>query len=172
MVKITKKNLPTQQEPNCTPAEIAEQIDMNLYLASLPVVNTKDPEAIEHRIKQYFAVCNQYGARPFIEGLALSLGVTRVPFWQWCHEDSERGNVARRYHQLIVSMLESWHLSGKLNPASSIFLLKNLGKYQDTVTVEPVVNNPLRATKTPAQIARELEEDIPTDFPENTVTIY
>ena len=40
--------------------------------------------------------------------------------------------------QFIIGFLEQLSMTGKINPANSIFYLKNWAGYSDTVTMEPI----------------------------------
>ena len=77
-------------------------------------------------------------------------------------EKTPRGQVIRQAKHRILMLLEDWHINGRLNPASSIFLLKNLGGYSDTVTLETATNQPT-ASRSPEEIARMIESDVPMD---------
>ena len=77
--------------------------------------------------------------RPGIETLSLSLSTSRQNFWAWCnglYKNAEWQEVCLQAKQVIISFLECASLQGKLNPATSIFLLKNWANYADTVTLE------------------------------------
>ena len=43
--------------------------------------------------------------------------------------------------QAIIAYIESASVCGRLNPATSIFLLKNWGGYADSVTLETIQHN-------------------------------
>ncbi len=90
---------------------------------------------LTNRIDEYFQHCIQNNSRPGIESLCLALSTTRQSFWNWCngtgHKSKEWQHQCLLARQVIVSFLESASLSGKLNPATSIFLLKNWASYSD-----------------------------------------
>ena len=100
-------------------------------------------EELQNRIDMYFRFCAERDFRCGIESLALSLGVTRQGFWLWCQDDggghgTEWRDVCRQAKQFILCFLESLSLSGRLNPASSIFYLKNWGNYKDSISFDDV----------------------------------
>ncbi|SEM67547.1 hypothetical protein SAMN04487770_1636 [Butyrivibrio sp. ob235] len=105
----------------------------------------QDEKELRERINSYFQFCIDNDFRPGIESLSLSLGITRQTFWNWCNNNdrrykysSEWSQICRQAKQLIVSFIESASLSGKLNPASSIFMLKNWGGYSDQLQIESI----------------------------------
>ena len=99
-------------------------------------------EELEERINDYFTFCGMNNFRPGIESLALSLGVSRVSFWKWCYEGSGKPkqwvDICKTAKQMIIAFTEQAALSGKLNPATSIFLMKNLGGYKDSISFEEI----------------------------------
>lgn len=99
----------------------------------------KDTDELKKRIAGYFSFCADRGMRPGIESLSLALSTSRQNFWCWCqgkYKDSEWQEVCQQARQIIISFLECASLQGRLNPATSIFLLKNWANYADTVTLE------------------------------------
>lgn len=133
-------------------------------LYSLPRCRT-DTE-VEKRISEYFEICDRQGMRPGIEQLSLALGISRVTFFNWCRGvgcSKERQQIAEKAHQIVIAYIENATLSGRLNPASSCFFLKNWAQYRDVQTVEAVVNSPMEPEKTPAEIEQEIISEIPLD---------
>ncbi len=96
-------------------------------------------DELKERVSDYFSFCADRGLRPGIETLSLSLSTSRQNFWAWCnglYKNAEWQEVCLQAKQVIISFLECASLQGKLNPATSIFLLKNWANYADTVTLE------------------------------------
>ena len=100
----------------------------------------QNTEELKQRISDYFQFCAERAMRPGIETLSLALSVSRQTFWNWSQgvysRDEEWQQACQKAKQVILSFLECASLQGKLNPATSIFLLKNWGNYADTVTLE------------------------------------
>lgn len=157
-----RKGYPTAQVPEVEPEEMTALVEQTMTLATWQPVNLKDPKEIDKRCREYFQYCADHQLRPFIEGLSLCLGTSRQTIWEWSKEQSERGRIIRKYKQVVMTLLEQWHITGKLNPVSAIFLSKNVGGYTDTVTLEPVNKVPV-ATMTTEEIRRQIEQDIPID---------
>lgn len=115
-------------------------VDNLMQLADLGTVRT-DAE-LEQRIDTYFEFCAKRNFRPGIESLCLALGTSRQNFWNWCNnintqtKSPEWVETCRRARQLIISFLEVASINGKLNPATSIFLMKNWANYSDTTKYE------------------------------------
>lgn len=96
-----------------------------------------DVEDLQKRIDAYFSFCATASMRPGIESLSLSLGCTRATFWNWCsgksrNRDPEWQQTCLRARQIIIAFLETASLNGKINPATSIFMLKNWAGYADS----------------------------------------
>ena len=96
----------------------------------------KSDQELEQRITEYFQHCIQNNSRPGIESLCLSLSTTRQNFWKWCGGDGGKSPEWQHQcllaRQVIIAFLESAGMNGKLNPATSIFLLKNWANYSDS----------------------------------------
>jgi hypothetical protein len=77
--------------------------------------------------------------RPGIEGMCYSLGVHRNTFNDWVNrKDSSREvqDIAIRAKQALAMYFEQVFVTGKVNPATGIFLLKNWFGYQDVIVTE------------------------------------
>lgn len=100
----------------------------------------QDEDELEQRIKAFFEFCSRTCIRPGIESLALSLGVSRISFWNWCNKQCGKSDrwveLCRYARQIILSFTEQALLTGHLNPPAGIFLMKNIGDYKDTVSFE------------------------------------
>lgn len=133
------KNFPQQQlnaMAESNPEFVSNTVDCLLKLRS-----KGKPQSIEElriRIDDYFRFCADSGYRPALESLSLSLGVSRISFWHWRNgsRGSEWAEACESAAQMIIVFLESCVMSGKINPASGIFLLKNIAGYSDTQTLE------------------------------------
>ena len=164
---MKKNNWPTGAQPDESPAEIGATVAFHKMIMELPPVDLKSAKEIKERLEWYLDYCIRNQRRPFVEGMCSALKITRMGFWKIAQEQSERGEVARSAKAVILSLLETWTIEGRLNPASSCFLYKNLGQYADTVTIEANrVEVTERANMTPEQIRELVERDIPLDEPE------
>lgn len=99
----------------------------------------QNTDELKQRIRDYFSFCADRGMRPGIESLSLALSTSRQNFWAWTqgkYKDAEWQEICQQAKQVIISFLEAASLQGRLNPATSIFLLKNWASYSDNYTLE------------------------------------
>lgn len=160
MARVT--NYPTVAQPEVEPDELQATVDMHMRIMQTSKVDMRDPVAVRQRIEWYFNLCKEYHTRPFVEGLSSSLHISRMRLWQIANGEGEVADIIRDAKHLILSLLETWHITGKINPVSALFLSKNLGGYTDVVQVEPINTAP-RPVLTPEQIQQKLTEDLPID---------
>lgn len=155
-------NYPTAQQPEMEKGEMSKAISAELQLVALPKIDTTDPEQVQARVNQYFQWCVDHDTRPHVEQLALALRVTRQTLWNWRQTDNERGRIIDNAIQVLASLTESWGITGKINPIPFVFICKNHFGYRDAVEIQAKTEQPL-ADKSPAEIKRALEQDLPID---------
>lgn len=143
---MSRKNYPQQQvnefvENN--PNFVHDTVNSLMELRSKG--KPQNANELQSRIDDYFRFCSRTGFRPALESLSLSLGVSRVTFWQW--RNGSRGEdwaeICESAAQMIITFLEACMMQGKLNPVTSIFLLKNIAGYSDAQTLEIKRNDPI-----------------------------
>lgn len=120
----------------------------------------------EERIQQYFEFCGKSGLRPGIEGLCLSLGITRQTLSRWMRcEDctQERQLLIQSAKQYIAAFLEQILVSGKGSTVGAIFAAKNWLGYKDSIILEEAPPKQALAHMSPEEIAQRIEQDIPLD---------
>lgn len=96
-------------------------------------------EEVRDRVTSYFEFCEHSSIRPGIESLCLSLHITRNTLFKWVRGigcSLERQEIAETAKQMCIAYIECATLSGRLNPASSIFALKNWAGYRDSISWE------------------------------------
>lgn len=148
-------NFPTNQLnrlPEGTSAEIVSCL-MELSGKGRP----KTEQELKNRITEYFNFCAARDFRPGVESLALALGTTRTSLWNWCRQEgcsAEWAEICKQAKQTVLVFLEQCNLTGKLNPASAIFYLKNWGNYVDTLSLENVTDTPERRALTAAELPK------------------
>lgn len=119
------------------PSTCGEIVDSIMQLNKLG--KPQSDEELQKRIDQFFEFCRTSQVRPGIETLSLALGVNRSTFFRWCRGEGaspERQAICETARNACIAFLEQAHMSGKLNPASGIFLLKNWAGYRDTISLE------------------------------------
>ena len=103
------------------------------------------PETVKElkdRIAKYFAFCGEHDLRPGVEALSLCLHINRKTLWEWCGgkgraaSDPAWRDVCINARQCITAFIEAASLAGRLNPATSCFLLKNWAAYQDSIQID------------------------------------
>lgn len=149
--------------------DIAHYISSMMVLRKLPTPSTD--EEIEQRIDLYFQFCLENDLRPGVEGLALALGVSRKALWDWQQgntwNNSKRRELITQAKQVIAMLTEQMGLSGKLNPVSYIFTMKNHFSYVDKTELEiGATNNQLQPTMTMEEIAEKVRTDVVIDIDE------
>ena len=130
-------NFPTGAMNNVEPSEIGKIVSIMDSLRKMKPVSKRNPEEIQERITEYLKVCSENEIRPTVEGMALSLGVTRAMLWKWEQDEgSEAGKIVSRAKELINAMITTLSCTGKINPMYGIWLQKNHFGYSDTKTIE------------------------------------
>ena len=127
----------------------------------LPPIDISDPLQVENRIKEYFTFCAENDRKPNIKGLGNWLGVDNTTVNSW-----RRGEYRKETHSPIikkaVDLLEEmwWDYgqSGKVNPASWIFIGKNAFGMKDVQDVVLTPNNPLGEEQAPELVQTKYKE--------------
>ena len=137
---MAKNNYPQSGLDDVPPAQVREIVSSLRQLHDLgkPVTDAET----EERINAYFEFCERSSIRPGIESLCLSLHISRTTLFRWnngqdCSE--RRKELIQTAKSFIAACLEQYFLSGKINPATGIFLAKNWMGYRDTISLEESV---------------------------------
>lgn len=144
-------NTPVTAQPEVDMSEVIEGEDRNsrllkknLRIAFLPDIDLEDCQAVRKRIEEYFMIEAEYGNKPSVVGLALSLnGMDRRRLWEIVtgNYGNTRGSITRlpksvtdsikRAYTVLEQNWNDYMQSGMINPVSGIFLGKNHFGYQD-----------------------------------------
>lgn len=140
-----------------------------------PSVDLHDPEAVASAIDGYFKNCMKRGLRPGNLGLYASLGLSKQDV-----SDAIRGRNKSKLSSASIDLLKKAKVAlstyremlgstGKINPVTLIFWQKNYDGLEDKQTMEITPRKDLEADRTPDEIAKQIEADIPidVDFEEN-----
>ncbi|MCD8196553.1 MAG: DNA-packaging protein [Lachnospiraceae bacterium] len=149
-------NFPTGQVENLEPHFVSKTIENLRQLYDLGQPQTDDET--EQRINQYFAFCQRTESRPGIEGLCMSLAVSRTTIFRWANGENcstRKKNIICRAKSFINAFLEQSALQGKLSPPTAIFLMKNWMSYSDTTSIE-LLNTRNEMIQTPEQTALDI----------------
>ena len=136
-----KNNLPTKKLSEMDSATVQGLVAnvKELYDRGKPETD----EEVAQRIDEFFGLCERTSLRPGIETLCMALHISRQTLLNWSRGDGcsrERKELVNGARAFIHAFLEQASLSGKLNPATSIFLLKNWCGYRDTVIYQAQTN--------------------------------
>lgn len=148
------------------PGDNARYLRHALVSLDLPPIDISDPKQVESRIREYFNYCIDNDRKPNMIGLANWLGVSRetVNTWKRGEYRSEtHSDVIKKALDVLEELWMDYMLNGKANPASLIFLGKNLWQYKDQTDVVVTPNNPLESAD--AETARKKYADA---LPEST----
>lgn len=117
---------------------------VQMALLNLPDIDMENPEEVQNRLNEYFALYAQYDMKPTVAGMAIALnGHNRQWLYAVTHDVASGGagykialppNVAvliKKAYFLLENLWESYMNSGKVNPIAGIFLGKNNYGYQD-----------------------------------------
>jgi hypothetical protein len=139
-------NFPTAQASRVLSEESGDftKDTINSILALGQKGKPRNETELKERINDFFSFCSQRSFKPGVEALSLSLGVTRACFWNWTNGvgvSEEWKDICVIAKQSIITYIEAAAMSGKLNPATSIFILKNVGNYKDQISFEDTSPN-------------------------------
>lgn len=125
-------------------AENVEKGDNSRYLRhamaglNLPPIDISDDKQVSERLDWYFNHCIEDDMKPTVTGMANCLGIDKTTLWSWrtgeCRAATHSPLIKKAY-KLLEELWEGYMLSGKVNPASGIFLGRNHWGYQDKVDV-------------------------------------
>lgn len=104
----------------------------------LPPIDISDDKQVAARLDWYFNHCIEDDMKPTVTGMANCLGIDKTTLWSWrtgeCRSSTHSPLIKKAY-KLLEELWEGYMLSGKVNPASGIFLGRNHWGYQDKVDV-------------------------------------
>lgn len=113
----------------------------------LPPIDISDPEQVKQRISEYLDFCELHDKKPSPVAMANWLGVSRETLNTWKRGEYRSETHSDLIKKAMILMEEVWYdmmQNGKINPASGIFLAKNVFGYKDVADVVVTPNNPLQ----------------------------
>ena len=154
-----------QMSIHTEPGENAAILNHALSIFNMPKIDTSDPAQVANRLGEYFTLCAKDDMRPNVPGMALSLGVDRRTLWRWSVGDGQGKNsdirdIVKNAYAMLNILLEQHMQSGKINPVSGIFLMKNHFGYADKQEVVVTPNNPLGDQKSDAELEQRYLESV------------
>ena len=155
----TKQNLYN----NMNPGDSTAITEHNVALMRLPPIDLDDRKQIEERIRLYFDLCISHDMRPGAAGVCLALGISRQTWYAWgagTRRNGDYSDIVSKTRQGLEAVLEQYMLSGKINPVSGIFLLKNCYGYQDKSEIVIGPSNPLGNCQTMEQLKQKYKDQV------------
>lgn len=113
----------------------------------LPPIDISDPEQVKQRISEYFDFCEMNDKKPSPVAMASWIGVSRDTLNTWKRGEYRNDTHSDVIKKAMIIMEEVWYdmmQNGKINPASGIFLAKNMFGYKDVADVVVTPNNPMQ----------------------------
>lgn len=148
--------------------ENAAMCEYALNIFHAPAVDLRDPEAVSCAIDGYFRDCINRGLRPGNLGLYASLGLSKQEVSNEIrgvtHKlSSPTIDLIKKAKVALSTYREMLGSTGKINPVTLIFWQKNYDGLEDKQTMEIAPRKDLEADRTPDEIAKQIEADIPID---------
>lgn len=141
-----------------------ELTECGLEIWSWEDININDESQLRGRISKYFDFCVTNNIKPSVAGLALALNVSKETIFRMVRGDittdrkysADTVRIIRKIYLLFDSLWTDYMQHGQINPASGIFLGKNLFGYRDVV--EAVVSPGASASlPTPEELASKYD---------------
>lgn len=162
--KRNRPDLANFGQEHIEPGDNARYLRNAMVAWDLPPIDISDARQVEHRIQEYFEFCIQEDAKPSVPGMGLWLGVDATTIRKWRAGDYRSTThlpVIKKAMFVLESLWNDWMQSGKINPASGIFIGKNMFGYKDTQDVVLSPHNPLDDGASPDAIADKYRDALP-----------
>lgn len=133
-------------EENTEPGDNARYLRYARVSLSLPPIDISDPNQVEKRINDYFDFCELNDRKPNMIGMANWIGVDRGTLNTWKtgeYRNDTHSTVIKKAVTILEELWADYMQNGKINPASGIFLAKNMFQYRDEQQLVVTPNNPL-----------------------------
>lgn len=127
-------DIAAQQEPG----ENSKFLSHEIKLFNLEKIDINNPVSVKQRVNLYFELCNIDDIRPSVAGLALAFNVSRFVLFDYLNnrnstiKNLECLHTIKAAYNIINAHYENMMNTGKINPVSGIFLMKNNMGYKDT----------------------------------------
>lgn len=144
--KRNRPDLANYGYENAKPGDNAASLRHAMASLALPKIDTSDPAQVEQRINDYFEYCIANDRKPSMIGIANWVGVDATTINSWEREEYRtltHSPIIKRAKAIMHEQWVDYMQNGKINPASGIFLGKNMFGYKDTQDVVVTPKNPL-----------------------------
>lgn len=160
--KRNRPDLANFGEENVQPGDNATYLRFARVSMSLPPIDISDAAQVEKRLNEYFDFCEQNDRKPNMVGMANWLGVSRETLNTWKRGDfrsATHAPIIRRAVDMLEELWVDYMQNGKINPASGIFLAKNMWQYKDQQDVVIMPKNDAESEMAADDIAKRYIED-------------
>ena len=171
--KRNRPDLAKFGEEYTNPGDNARFLRFARVSMNLPPIDISDPKQVENRINEYFDFCEENDRKPNMVGMANWLGVSRETVNLWKRGDirsTTHFDVIRKAVDILEEIWVDYMQNGKINPASGIFLAKNMFQYKDVQDVVIQPNGVNEENYSAEDIAKRYLDDgkaVETTFAEN-----
>lgn len=140
--KRSRPDLEKFGEENTEPGDNSRYLRFAMASLELAPIDISDPKQVEQRIRDYFQYCIENDRKPNKIGLANWIGVDATTVNSWEREEYRsltHSPVIKKAVSILHELWADYMQNGKVNPASGIFLGKNMFGYKDVqdVTIKP-----------------------------------
>ena len=164
-VKGKNKGLSLKSNTSVKPHE-SDAIGQSIMQWAFRERAVTDKEIVD-RVREFFEWHFENGAVPTLEKLALALGYTRTTLGNW--ERGGNGSTLTRQRtiqdakEILASYDADLAIQGYLNPFLYVFRSKNYFGMKDQVDHTIAPGDPLGEIRTPEEIARRINAEVPDD---------
>lgn len=128
-------------------------------------------EELEQRIDMFFQFCENSSIRPAVSALCTALHISRTTLFRWSRGEDcskKRQEIIEMAKSFIDAFLEQATMSGQVQCAVGIFLMKNWLGYKDTISIEEAMGTTVKTApaRTPEEIAAGYGITVQSEFPE------
>lgn len=139
-----RRNIGAIQDNTCQDNEFVSRVlDLNLKIRALGIQGKpKTQEEMKERITEYFALCQEAGLNPTVEGLALATDYDRRSIFEIGKGTFNQPfmDIIKKAKDFIANYDAILAASNKMNAAVYCFRSKNFYGMKDSVQVEAISN--------------------------------
>lgn len=167
--QVAKRKRPDRSEAmsvHTDPGDNAKYLAHSMRMWDWQKPDMGDNKAVQQRIADYFALCNDDDMKPTVSGMALAFSVDRKTLWRWVNGiecsnlTAETRNTVKKAYSILECQMENYMQNGKINPVSGIFLMKNNMGYEDKSEVVLTPQNPIGEASGQQQLAADYVIDV------------
>ena len=151
---------------NTEPGDNSRYLRYAMASLDLPPIDISDPEQVKRRIYDYFEYCVENDRKPNKIGMANWLGVDATTVNSWEREEYRaltHSPVIKKAVSILHELWADYMQNGKVNPASGIFLGKNMFGYKDTQDVVVTPQTPLGDYQSPEELQKRIDASVVED---------